>query len=245
MKRFERYEKQLLFKPLGIEGQKKLAKTRLAIIGIGALGTSMASLCARSGIGNLVLIDSDRVELSNLQRQILFSEADLGNLKAATAAAKLANINSDINIEAFSLRLDESNAADLCQGCDLILDGTDNFPTRFIVNKLAVRTLTPWVHTGVTASSGQSMLIIPGTTACLGCLIPDEPQTADFPTVQNSGIISPVVVAMAAISVTTALRFIVEKHIDYSLKYFDIWEQRFENIRIERNLDCHHCRSQL
>lgn len=245
MNQFARYEKQMLFKPIGRDGQAKLARSRVGIIGIGALGTNLGNLCARSGVGNLILVDSDRVELSNLQRQMLFSEADVGSLKAAKAAEKLAEINSEINIEAFCQRLDCNNIYDIFKGCDLILDGTDNFPTRFIVNQMALKTKTPWVHTGVTASSGQSMLIVPGKTACLGCLIPELTDAANFPTVNNSGIINTIVTAMASISVATALRFLVEKHIDYSLKCFDIWEQRFDSVLLERNLDCPHCRSRL
>ena len=245
MSQFARYEKQILFKPIGTDGQKKLERSRVGILGIGALGTNLANLCARSGIGNLVLVDSDRVELSNLQRQMLFDEADIGSLKATKAAEKLAAINSEIKIEAFCQRVTEQNINDLFGGCDLILDGTDNFPTRFIINQMSLKSGTPWVHTGVTASYGQSMLIIPGKTACLGCLIPDYSADDNFPTVNNSGIINQIVAAMAAISVATALRFLIAKHISYSFTSFDIWEQRFEKVAIERNLECPHCRSQL
>jgi adenylyltransferase/sulfurtransferase len=152
---FERYQKQLLFKPIGLKGQQRLNKSQVGILGIGALGSNLASICARSGVGKLVLVDSDRVELSNLQRQMLFDEADVGLGKAICAADKLSRINSEISIEAFSERLDARNFRDLFGSCDLLLDGTDNFASRFVLNQQAIASGIPWIHSAVTAASGQ------------------------------------------------------------------------------------------
>ena len=240
---FERYQKQLLFKPVGLKGQQKLGKSRIGILGVGALGSNLASICARSGVGRLVLVDSDQVELSNLQRQMLFDEADIGCSKAISAADKLSRINSEISIEAFCERLDARNFRDIFGNCDLLLDGTDNFASRFILNQQAIEYGIPWVHSAVTAASGQSMFIMPRKTACLRCLIPDVDEMADFPNVHNSGIITPIVTIIASISAATALRFLVEKHIDHHLKYYDAWEHRFSSFAVERNESCPHCRT--
>lgn len=240
---FERYQKQLLFKPIGLKGQQKLGKSRVGILGVGALGSNLASICARSGVGRLVLVDSDQVELSNLQRQMLFDESDIGCSKAISAADKLSRINSEISIEAFCERLDARNFRDLFGNCDLLLDGTDNFASRFILNQQAIEFGIPWIHSAVTASSGQSMFIMPPKTACLRCLIPDTDAPAEFPTVHNSGVITPIVTIIASISAATALRFLVEKHIDYDLKYYDAWDHRFSSFAVKRNDSCPHCRS--
>lgn len=241
MNPFARYEKQILFKPIGLVGQKKLSKSRIGIIGVGALGSNLASLCARGGIGSLVLVDNDKVELSNLQRQMLFSESDIGAFKATRAAEKLALINSEISIEAFSERLTEQNFADLFNNCDLLLDATDNFATRFIINEQALKAGIPWIYSGVTASSGQSMLILPYETACLRCLIPDNELSENFPTVHNSGIIGPVVTIIASISAAIAFRYLVEKHIERDVLCFDAWELKYYRIPMERTLDCPDC----
>ncbi len=190
-------------------------------------------------------MDNDRVELSNLQRQMLFSEADVGSPKASRAAEILAGINSEISIEAFNQRVCGQNIRELLADCTMILDGTDNFATRFILNRFALETAIPWVHTGVTAASGQSMLIVPGKTACLGCLIPEDGSPENFPSVNSSGIINQIVSAMASISVASAIRYVIDKHIDHSLKCFDIWEQRFDRISVTRNLDCPQCQTRL
>lgn len=239
---FERYEKQLLFKPIGLKGQHRLNKSRVGILGIGALGTNLASICARSGVGELILVDSDAVELSNLQRQMLFDEGDIGFSKAVRAAEKLSRINSDIRIEAFVERLNNENFADLFEKCDLLLDGTDNFASRFVLNQQAIAHSIPWIHSAVTASSGQSMFIMPRKTACLRCLIPDTDALHNFPTVHNSGVITPIVTIIASISAATALRYLVEKHIDHDLKYYDAWEHRFRKFAVMQSDSCPHCR---
>lgn len=243
MRLFERYEKQVLFEPIGTAGQKKLGRSKIGIIGVGALGTNMSSLCARAGIGSLILIDNDHVELSNLQRQMLFDEGDIGAPKAQRAAEKLARINSEVKIEAFVERLEEGNFADLLGECDLLLDCTDNFATRFLLNEQALKLRMPWVYSGVTASSGQSMFIQPFDTACLRCLIPENDLVDDFPTVHNAGIIGSIVTIIASISVSMALRYLVEKHIERDVLCFDAWQLRCHRIPMERTPGCQGCRA--
>lgn len=243
MQAFVRYEKQILFKPIGQSGQKKLQKAQIGIVGAGALGTSMANLCARAGIGSLVIIDDDRVELSNLQRQMLFDESDIGALKAQRAAEKLAGINSEIKIEAFTERLSDDNFVDILSGCDLILDATDNFATRFLINSQTLSSRQPWIYSGVTASSGQCMLINPLDTACLRCLIPEYTMVDDFPSVHNSGIIGPIVTVIASIAVSIAMRYLIESHIERDVICFDAWELRCHRIPMERTPGCPGCRA--
>ena len=243
MQPLARYEKQTLFRPIGMAGQKKLASSRVCIVGTGALGSNMANLLARAGVGSLLLIDNDRVELSNLQRQMLFDETDIGKSKAQCAAARLSLINSEISIEAFNERLSDDNFADLVKGCDLLLDATDNFASRFTINAQALTLGLPWIYSGVTASSGQSMFIQPFNTACLRCLIPEDGMVDNFPGVHNSGIIGSIVTIIASISVSMAMRFLVEKYIERDVLCFDAWELRSHRIPMERTPGCPGCRA--
>ena len=243
MQPFARYEKQTLFKPIGQSGQKKLQKAQIGIVGVGALGTNMASLCARAGIGSLILVDDDRVELTNLQRQMLFDESDIGALKAQRAAEKLAGINSEIKIEAFTERLAEANFVDIFSGCDIILDATDNFATRFVINSQTLSAGQPWIYSGVTASSGQCMLINPFDTACLRCLISEDTMVDDFPSVHNSGIIGPIVTIIASVAVSMTLRYLIENHIERDVICFDAWDLRCHRIPMERTPGCPGCRA--
>lgn len=240
---FARYEKQILFKPIGDPGQRKLSKSRIGIVGVGALGTNMANLCCRAGVGSLVLLDNDRVELSNLQRQMLFDENDIGALKAQRAAEKLAIINSEIKIEAFSERLGPENFADLLENCDLLLDATDNFATRFIINEQTLKLGIPWIYSGVTASSGQTMFVYPFDTACLRCLIPENEMVDTLPNVHNSGIIGPIVSIIASLSVSMALKFLVEKYVERDVLCFDAWQLSWHRIPMERTPGCPGCKA--
>lgn len=245
MTRFARYEKQILFKPCGSEGQKKLQKTHIGILGVGALGTNLAGMAARSGFGHITLVDSDRVELSNLQRQTLFDESDIGSFKSTRAAEKLSAVNSEILVEAFVQRVDEKNFREIFAGCDLIFDATDNFATRFLINQKTLDMKIPWIHTGVTASYGQSMLIIPYKSACFGCIIPEYEETQGFPTVHNSGVLITTVTALCSISMTTAMKYIFTRQADSSLYSFDVWENRLERVEVQRDLNCRYCQNRL
>lgn len=242
MNDFARYEKQMLFAPIGLSGQKKLQKARVGILGSGAMGTNLANILARSGVGNILIVDQDRVELSNLQRQMLFTEKDIGHAKAIQAAKRLGKINSEINLEAFHETVKEDNFSDLFSRCDLILDASDNFPARFLINRFCLQMNIPWVFSGVTAASGQSLLIIPGKTACLGCFVPEETPADGFPTVHNAGIITSIVTIIASISAATTIKYLLDKTPDPFLKYYDAWEHEFKKVKIEPSPDCRFCR---
>ena len=221
----ERYSRQVLF--LGVEGQRRLQMARVAIVGCGATGSAVASLLARSGVGTLRLIDRDYVEASNLQRQALFDEADAAESipKALAAARKIAAFNSQIVVEPQVSDLTPANIQVLLGGMQLILDGTDNFETRYLVNDYAVKHSVPWIYAGVVGSYGITMNILPGQTACLACIFPDPPR-GTFETCETAGILNSAVNLVASIQATEALKLLVgaEDKLRQTLLSFDVWK---------------------
>jgi molybdopterin/thiamine biosynthesis adenylyltransferase len=207
----DRYSRQTRFAPLGPDGQAKLAAARVAVVGCGALGSVVAMTLARAGVGFLRLVDRDIPELSNLPRQVLFDEADVaaGLPKAVAAAGRLATINSQIAIEPVVADLAAANAADLLGGCDVIVDGSDNFEARFLVNEVACRRRVPWVHGGAIGAEGRVLAIVPGRTACLRCLIPEPPAAGSLPTCDTAGIIGPAAVVVGAVEAAEAIKLVV------------------------------------
>ena len=207
----DRYSRQTRFAPLGPDGQAKLAAARVAVVGCGALGSVVAMTLARAGVGFLRLVDRDIPELSNLPRQVLFDEADVaaGLPKAVAAAGRLATINSEISIEPVVADLSAANAADLLGGCDVIVDGSDNFEARFLVNEVACRSRVPWVHGGAIGAEGRVLAIVPGRTACLRCLIPEPPAAGSLPTCDTAGIIGPAAVVVGAVEAAEAIKLVV------------------------------------
>ena len=186
----ERYSRQVLFPGIGPEGQRKLAVARVALVGCGATGSALASLLARAGVGTIRIIDRDYVEPSNLQRQSLFDESDAAQSlpKAIAAARKISAFNSQIVIEPQVADLIPANVESLLGGVQLILDGTDNFETRYLLNDFAVKNSLPWIYTAAVSSYGVTLNILPGQTACLACLFPDPPRGA-FETCETAGIL--------------------------------------------------------
>jgi molybdopterin/thiamine biosynthesis adenylyltransferase len=204
-----RYSRQIRFAPLGEEGQAKLRAARVAIVGCGALGTVQAEAMARAGVGHLRLIDRDFVEWSNLQRQFLYDEADAAEAlpKAVAAARRLAKVNSEVAVEPLVADLTPASAPDLFEDIDLILDGTDNFETRFLINDAAVAASVPWIYGAAVGSYGIKMAIVPGRTACLRCVYPQPPQGAQ-PTCETEGVLAPVTATIAALQVADALKML-------------------------------------
>ena len=231
----ERYSRQVLF--LGVEGQRRLQMARVAIVGCGATGSAVASLLARSGVGTLRLIDRDYVEASNLQRQALFDEADAAESipKALAAARKIAAFNSQIVVEPLVSDLTPANIQALLGGMQLILDGTDNFETRYLVNDYAVKHSVPWIYAGVVGSYGITMNILPGQTACLACIFPDPPR-GTFETCETAGILNSAVNLVASIQATEALKLLVgaEDRLRQTLLSFDIWKNEQAEVTASR-----------
>ena len=205
----ERYSRQLLFAPLGAEGQARLGRSRVAMVGCGATGSALVSLLARAGVGYLRLIDRDYVEPSNLQRQVLFDEADAAESlpKAVAAARKIASFNSQIAVEAHPADLTPDTVQELLGEVDLILDGTDNFETRYLVNDFAVSRGVPWIYSAGVGSYGVTMKILPGETACLACVFPDSPRGV-VETCDTAGILNSAVNLVASVAATEAMKLL-------------------------------------
>jgi adenylyltransferase/sulfurtransferase len=225
---FARYEKQIRFAPLGAAGQQRLANACCVIVGCGALGSVQAGILARAGIGSLRLVDRDFVESSNLQRQLLFTEADVAaNLpKAIAAAAHLRQANSNISIEALVEDVHYGNVRSVCRGADVILDGTDNFETRFLLNDLAVEQGIPWVYGGCLGSEGQTQTIVPGQTPCLRCLMADgPPPPGTTATCDSAGVLGSIIGVIASLQACEAIKIAAGKidEINRQLTVVDVW----------------------
>ena len=221
----ERYSRQILFRGIGAEGQRKLAGGRVAIVGCGATGSALAGLLARAGVGTLRIIDRDYVEPSNLQRQSLFDESDAAESlpKAIAAVRKISSFNSQIAVEAKVADLVPANIEVLLEGVDLILDGTDNFETRYLINDHAVDRGLPWIYSAAMGSYAVTLNVLPGDTACLACIFPDSPRGM-VETCETSGILNSAVNLVASIAATEALKLLVgDPGLRRSLLSFDLW----------------------
>ncbi len=221
----DRYHRQQLVPQLGPDGQRRLAAGSIVVVGCGALGTVAADLLARAGIGRIRLVDRDIVELTNLQRQVLFAESDVSMPKAAAAARRLKAVNSSIEIEAAVSDFDASNAERLADGCDLLIDGLDNFETRYLINDLAVSTNRPWCYGGAVGTTGMSAVILPGDTPCLRCTFPEPPAPGLAPTCDTAGILGPAIHQVAAHQAMQAIKLLSGNHdaVDTRLHSFDVW----------------------
>jgi len=244
----DRYSRQIRFPQLGESGQRALLQSRVTLCGCGALGTVLANHLARAGVGMIRIIDRDFIETHNLQRQILFDETDVAeNLpKAEAAARKIRAINSAITIEAVVTDLDHTNILDLVADADLILDGTDNFETRYLINDAAVKLGKPWIYGGVIGSEGQTMTIIPGKTPCLRCLIETAPPPGMTPTCETAGVLGPAVAVIASFEAIEAIKLLTGhvEALNEHLIMVDVWDWTFRQLKVAGLLgkvDCPCC----
>jgi len=230
-----RYSRQILFGGIGEEGQRKLASARVAVVGCGATGSALAGLLARAGVGTLRIIDRDYVEPSNLQRQSLFDEADAADSlpKAIAAARKIAGFNSQVVVDPKVEDVVPSNVTALLEGIDLILDGTDNFETRYLMNDFAVERSVPWIYSAAVGSYAVTLNVVPGQTACLACIFPDSPRGI-VETCETCGILNSAVNLVASIAATEALKFLVHGSnaptLRRTLLSFDVWTNEHAEI---------------
>ena len=240
----DKYSRQILFAGIGEEGQRRLLTSSAVIVGCGAIGAAAAQQLVRAGLGRLRIIDRDFVEQSNLQRQALFDEADARDSlpKALAGERKLRSINSSVAVEGIVSDLTPGNAAELLGGFDLLLDGTDNFESRFLINDFAVRSAKPWIYSAAVASYGVTMTIRPGTTACLACLLENDRQAIDQ-TCDTVGVLGPIVNLIASLEVAEALKLLSGREHDLHGKLIscDVWHGRFQSVRVERNPACRAC----
>ncbi|MBI3306978.1 MAG: ThiF family adenylyltransferase [Candidatus Omnitrophica bacterium] len=250
MKEFSRYERQFILKGIGREGQRLLDESKVAVIGIGALGSVTANLLARAGIGHLTLMDRDFLEINNLQRQVLYDEKDIAeNLpKAVAAQKKLIQANSEITITAEVTDLNSSNIEALLQGYDLIIDGTDNFETRFLINDYCLKNKIPWIYGGAVSTEGMSFVILPGKGPCLRCLFGESPGPENAQTCDQVGILASVAHLVASFQATEAIKILAGKMdaVERKLWKVDLWSRQFQAISVEhlREFPCSGCREQ-
>jgi molybdopterin-synthase adenylyltransferase len=240
----EKYSRQILFAGIGEDGQRRLLASSAVIVGCGAIGAAAANLLVRAGVGKLRIIDRDFVEPSNLQRQTLFDEADaLAALpKAVAAERRLRSINSGVSVEGIVADLSPRNAADLLACFDLILDGTDNFETRFLINDFAIQNGQPWIYAAAVASYGLTMTIRPATTPCLACLM-DTQQHGLEETCDTIGVLGPIVNLIASLQVAEAIKLLAGRTeaLHGRLISCDVWTGRFQSVSVARNPDCRAC----
>ena len=242
-----RHHRQILLPGIGQSGQDALAAAHVMVVGCGALGSFAIDQLARAGVGTLTLVDRDVVELTNLQRQTLYVEAHVrgGVPKAVAAADRVRAIDSSLNVHPVVEHFDSNNALELLYRVDLVIDGLDNFPSRFLLNDACVSREVPWIHGGAVAETGTSMTVLPGKTPCLRCLFPDPPAPGLTPTCDTSGVLAPIVATVASHQVIEAIKVLVGKYqaLDSSLVSWDLWRNRFNRLPLEnsRRDDCPCC----
>ena len=238
-----RYVRHIALAEIGAAGQERLARSRVAVVGLGALGGHIALHLARSGVGHIRIIDRDIVEEENLQRQVLYDEDDVraGLPKAVAAAQRLASVNSSVKIDPRIAALRSDNARMLLSDCDIVLDGTDNLETRFLINDFCVRYGVPWVFGAVLATSGLVAPIAPHRTPCLRCIFRQIPPSTVLPTCQTCGVLNTAPALIAALQTTLAYRILLGKHPDQKLLFVDLWKMSFFDVEIARWQECPAC----
>lgn len=242
----ERYSRQILFQPIGKTGQEKLAGSKILIVGCGALGCSHAETLTRAGIGKIKLVDRDFVEFSNLQRQTLYSENDAQERlpKAVAAKNRLSQINSEIEIEAIVADVNHSNIESFVKNCDLVIDATDNFQIRYLINDACVKSNKIWIYGAAVSSYGATMTIFPHETPCLRCIFEEIPPAATAPTCDTAGVIAPIISSVSAIQTTEALKILTGNYdkLHKSLLQIDVWQNEWRKIKLGApNPDCETC----
>lgn len=245
----ERYSKQILFGEIGEYGQKKLRDAKVVVIGCGALGTVIVNNLARSGVGYIKIVDRDYIELSNLQRQILFDEEDIDNNlpKVIAAEYKLKKINSSIIIESIIKDVNSNNIENICKDMNLILDATDNLNIRYLINDVSIKLNIPWIYGAVIGSTGMTHTIIPEQTPCFRCIMPNIPPAGSIDSCDLVGVLNTIVNIIASIQSTEAIKFLIGKTKDIinGLRYIDVWNNDFETIEISHKENCPACNNKF
>jgi len=246
---FDRYVRQMRYQPFGEDGQRLMSQSRALVCGCGALGTVAANTLVRAGVGKVRIVDRDFVETSNLQRQVLFNEDDVARRmpKAVAAAEKLRGINSLVEIEPIVADLDHGNIEELCEGVDVIVDGTDNFETRFLLNDMSVKHGIPWVYGGCIGAEGQTMTILPGDTACLRCLMHECPPPGSTPTCDTAGVLGPIVNVIASVEAVEAMKILSGNSgaVSRDLTVFELWHNRIRQVDVgslREQVECPTCK---
>jgi adenylyltransferase/sulfurtransferase len=244
---FDRYQRQMLLPQIGEQGQRRLGQSRALLVGCGALGSVIAEQLVRAGVGHLRIADRDIVELSNLQRQVLFDESDARDAlpKAAAAARRLAQINSQVQVEAEIVDVDGANVERLARGCDVILDGTDNIETRYLLNDFSVKHSVPWIYSACVGTEGRVMTIVPGQTPCLRCIFPEPPAASELPTCDTAGVLGPVASVVGSLQAIAAIKLLSGNldAVSTEMLTLEMWSNRIRSIdlRDAKRADCETC----
>lgn len=239
----ERYSRQIILPNVGGKGQEKLCNARVLIIGAGGLGSPAALYLASAGIGKIGIVDSDKVELNNLQRQILHSTKDVGRAKVDSAQDRLVGINPDVKVVTYNLRLTSENILNIIKDYDIIVDGSDNFPTRYLVNDACVLSGKPLSHGGIFRFDGQAITVIPGESACYRCLFPEPPPPGLVPSCQEAGILGAVAGVIGVIQANEVLKYIlgIGNLLTGKLLVFNALDSSFRQVKVPRDPNCPVC----
>ncbi|MHB8957842.1 MAG: ThiF family adenylyltransferase [Pirellulaceae bacterium] len=241
----ERYARQMRYPPIGVEGQRRLLAAHVLIVGCGALGSVLANTFVRAGVGTLRIVDRDFLELNNLQRQVLYDERDVteGLPKAVAAQNRLRQINSQVAIEAVVADVDPRNIGQLVAGVDLIVDGTDNFEIRYLLNDASLRWNVPWIYGGCIGAVGQTLTVLPGETPCFRCLYPEPPPPGTTETCDSAGILAPIINVIASIQACEGLKILTghRESVCRDLQIFELWDNRVRQIRLDALRENNQC----
>lgn len=243
----DRYSRQTMFHGMGEEGQAELTKSSVVIIGCGALGSNIANFLVRAGVGKVKIVDRDFIQSHNLHRQVLFDEDDIRERlpKAIAAERHLKRVNSTIQIQGIVADVNYTNIEQFCRDADVILDGLDNFETRFLINDVAIKHKIPWVYGGAVASSGMTMTIIPGETPCLRCFYPIPPDPGTTPTCETAGVVGTVPAIIGSLQATEAMKILVgSEDINRKLIVIDVWKGAFQQFAIGHRKGCKTCQGE-
>lgn len=237
----DRYSRQMILREIGEKGQKRLAKSSVLVVGLGALGSVSSNILVRVGVGRVVLLDRDYVELNNLQRQVLFDEGDVGLPKAVAAKNKLERINSLVDIESLITDLNSTNAEEILKDIDLILDGTDNLETRFLINDVSIKNKIPWISASCISTYGMTFNIVPRKTPCFRCIIPSLPPVGSLETCETAGILNTVPVVIASIQSTEAIKILLGEVFSKKLCMVNMWENTIDFLEVKLDKNCETC----
>lgn len=236
-----RYSRHLVLPEIGEKGQKRIGNSRVVVLGLGALGSSMAESLVRCGVGHLLLVDRDFIEISNLQRQTLYTEDDIGKPKAEVAVQRLKKINSEISLTAQVVHVDSHNIEKLIKGRDIVLDATDNMRTRYIINDACVKRDIPWIYSAVLRTYGMTLNIFPKEGPCLRCLWQEKPKPGSVETCASAGILFTLPKIIANIAATETVKYVIGASPRQELLILDPWKNNYDLVEVSRRLDCDCC----
>jgi len=239
----ERYSRHIILQNIGVEGQMKIKKSKIFVVGMGGLGSPAALYLAAAGVGRLGIADMDEVDISNLGRQIIHFTDDVGRLKVDSAEEKIKSLNPNVDVKKYSLRLKADNILDCLKDYDFVIDGTDNFSSKFLINDACVKLFKPYSHGGILRFTGQTMTVVPGESACYRCVFKSPPSSDAVPTCASAGVLGSIAGMLGTIQATEALKFVTDtgKLLTNKLLYFNSEEMDFRKISVKKDEKCAVC----